>query len=131
MKQSIRKPAVVGKAQAEITMRDAAGEVAVPGYVALAADGALSQRIADILVCNVSTRKYARVVHRCAAELGISKSAVSRQFVKQSAQALAELRSRRFDEAALPGPFSDTNRRLSMNSPVGSLRYAARDNKLS
>src|SRR5450759_3559461 len=48
-------------------LRNAAGEVAVPGYAALAADGALSQRIADILVCNVSTRKYARVVHRCAA----------------------------------------------------------------
>jgi transposase-like protein len=45
-------------------------------------------------VCNVSTRKYARVVHRCADELGISKSAVSRQFVKQSAQAWARLMSR-------------------------------------
>jgi transposase-like protein len=42
----------------------------------------------------VSTRKYARVVHRSADELGISKSAVSRQFVKQSAQAWAELMSR-------------------------------------
>jgi hypothetical protein len=40
----------------------------------LATDGDLSQRIADILVCNVSTRKYARVVHRCADELGISKN---------------------------------------------------------
>jgi putative transposase len=88
-------------------LRDAAGEVAVPGYAALAADGALSQRIADILVCNVSTRKYARVVHRCAAELGISKSAVSRQFVKQSAQALAELRSRRFDDTDLVAIYVD------------------------
>ena len=61
---------------------------------ALANDGDLSRRIADILVCNVSTRKYARVVHRCADELGISKSAVSRQFVKQSAQAWAQLMSR-------------------------------------
>lgn len=43
----------------------------------MATDGDLSRRIADILVCNVSTRKYARVVHRCADELGISKSAVS------------------------------------------------------
>ena len=53
-----------------------------------------SRRIADILVCNVSTRKYARAVHRCADELGISKSAVSRQFVKQSAKAWAELMGR-------------------------------------
>ena len=75
-------------------LRTTSGEVAVPAYAALANDGDLSRRIADILVCNVSTRKYARVVHRCADELGISKSAVSRQFVKQSAQALAQLMSR-------------------------------------
>jgi transposase-like protein len=75
-------------------LRNASGEVSVPAYSALANDADLSRRIADILVCNVSTRKYARVVHRCADELGISKSAVSRQFVKQSAQALAKLMSR-------------------------------------
>lgn len=75
-------------------LRSANAEVAVPAYDALATEGELSQRIADILVCNVSTRKYARVVHRCADELGISKSAVSRQFVKQSAQAWAQLMSR-------------------------------------
>ena len=62
-------------------LRANGAEVAVPAYAALAADSDLSRRIADILVCNVSTRKYARVVHRCADELGISKSAVSRQFV--------------------------------------------------
>jgi putative transposase len=88
-------------------LRGAAGEVLVPGYAALAGGGALSRRIADILVCNVSTRKYARVVHRCAAELGISKSAVSRQFVKQSAQALAELHGRRFDEVDLIAIYVD------------------------
>ena len=75
-------------------LRTTSGEVAVPAYAALANDGDLSRRIADILVCNVSTRKYARVVHRCADELGISKSAVSRQFIKQSAQAWAQLMSR-------------------------------------
>jgi transposase-like protein len=75
-------------------LRTISGEVAVPAYAALTNDGGLSRRIADILVCNVSTRKYARVVHRCVDELGISKSAVSRQFVKQSAQAWAQLMSR-------------------------------------
>jgi len=75
-------------------LRSARAEVPVPAYNALATEGELSRRIADILVCNVSTRKYARVVHRCADELGISKSAVSRQFVKQSAQAWAQLMSR-------------------------------------
>ena len=58
-------------------------------------------------MCNVSTRKYARVVHRCAHELGISKSAVSRQFVKQSAQALAQLMSRNFAKLDLVAVYVD------------------------
>ena len=82
-------------------------EVAVPAYAALAADGDLSRRIADILVCNVSTRKYARVVHRCADELGISKSAVSRQFVKQSAQAFAQLMSRDLSQIDFVAVYAD------------------------
>ena len=49
----------------------------------------MSRRIADVLTCNVSTRKYARVMYRCADEMGISRSAVSRHFIKESAQALA------------------------------------------
>ena len=88
-------------------LRSAAGEVAVPAYAALARDAGLSRRIADILVCNVSTRKYARVVHRCADELGISKSAVSRHFVKQSAQALAKLMSRSFAQTDLVAIYVD------------------------
>ena len=68
-------------------LRGPAGEVAVPGYAALASDDSLSRRIADVLTCNVSTRKYARVMYRCADEMGISRSAVSRHFVKDSAQA--------------------------------------------
>jgi transposase-like protein len=88
-------------------LRSAAGEVAVPAYAALSKDAELSRRIADILVCNVSTRKYARVVHRCAAELGISKSAVSRQFVKESAQALAKLMSRSFADTDLVAIYAD------------------------
>jgi transposase-like protein len=88
-------------------LRDADGEVGVPGYDALAGDGALSRRIADILVCNVSTRKYSRVVHRCAEQLGISKSAVSRQFVRQSAASLAQLMSRDFSELDLVAIYVD------------------------
>lgn len=88
-------------------LRNAQGEMGVPAYASLATDGDLSRRIADILVCNVSTRKYARVVHRCANELGISKSAVSRQFVKESAQALAKLMSRDFAQTELVAIYVD------------------------
>lgn len=88
-------------------LRANGAEVAVPAYAALSTDGDLSRRIADILTCNVSTRKYARVVHRCADELGISKSAVSRQFVKQSAQAFAQLMGRDLSQTDFVAVYMD------------------------
>ena len=88
-------------------LRDGGGEVAVPAYEALANDAGLQRRIADVLVCNVSTRKYARVVHRCVDELGISKSAVSRQFVKDSAASLAALMDRDFSRMDLVAIYVD------------------------
>jgi len=79
-------------------LRGPAGEVALPGYAGLAGADELSRRIADILTCNVSTRKYARVMYQCADEMGISRSAVSRQFIKESAHALAKLMARDFSD---------------------------------
>lgn len=70
-------------------------------------DGDLSRRIADVLACNVSTRKYTRVMYRCADEMGISRSAVSRHFVKESAQALAKLMSRDFSKIDLMAIYVD------------------------
>ncbi len=43
-------------------LRGPAGEMSLPGYAALAGDDDLSSRIADVLTCNVSTRKYAGAV---------------------------------------------------------------------
>ena len=88
-------------------LRTTSSEVAVPAHAALAKDGDHSRRIADILVCNVSTRKYARAVNRCADELGISKSAVSRQFVKQSAQAWADLMKRELNKVDFVAMYVD------------------------
>jgi transposase-like protein len=88
-------------------LRGPVGEVSLPGYAELAGDGDLSRRIADVLVCNVSTRKYARVMYRCADEMGISRSAVSRHFVKDSAQALAKLMSRDFGNTDLVAIYLD------------------------
>jgi len=88
-------------------LRSASAEVAIPAYNALASDASLSRRIADIMVCNVSTRRYARVVHRCADELGISKSAISRQFVKQSAQAWSQLMHRDVSQIDLVAIYVD------------------------
>ena len=100
----------IGQAKVRVQrprLRDAQGEVAVPAYAALAGDSDLARRMADILVCGVSTRKYARVVHRCAKEVGISKSAVSRQFVKESAQALAKLMRRSFADVDIVAVYVD------------------------
>jgi transposase-like protein len=88
-------------------LRDRTGEVLLPGYAALAGDDALSRRIADVLTCNVSTRKYTRVMYRCADEMGISRSAVSRHFIKESAQALAKLMDRDFSKADLVAIYVD------------------------
>lgn len=100
----------IGQAKVRVQrprLRDAQGEVAVPAYAALAGDSDLARRMADILVSGVSTRKYARVVHRCAKEVGISKSVVSRQFVKESAQALAKLMRRSFAEVDIVAVYVD------------------------
>lgn len=88
-------------------LRGPVGEVALPGYAGLAGEGELSRRIADVLTCNVSTRKYTRVMYRCADEMGISRSAVSRHFVKDSAQALAKLMSRDFSKTDLVAIYVD------------------------
>ena len=100
----------IGKAKLKVLrprLRGSDGEVGIPAYQALAADERLSQRVADILTCGISTRKYERAVHRCHNELGISKSAVSRQHIKESARALAALRERRYDKLDIVAVFMD------------------------
>jgi putative transposase len=91
----------LGKSKLKVVrprLRGPDGEVAVPGYAAMAGDAALSQRIADVLACGVSTRKYTRVMYRCADEMGVARSSVSRHFIKDSAQALAKLMGRDFKD---------------------------------
>jgi putative transposase len=61
----------------------------------------------EILIGAVSTRKYVRVVHRSAALVGISKSALSREFVKASAQALAQLQQRNWSGTELIAIYVD------------------------
>jgi hypothetical protein len=50
----------LGKAKLKVQrprLRGSQGEVPVPAYQALAADIRLSQRVADILTCGISTRR--------------------------------------------------------------------------
>jgi len=74
------------------------GEVEVPAYRALQGNSSLAERMLDILLCGVSTRKYKRVLPEMAETVGVSKSSVSREAIEASEQILKELAERRFDD---------------------------------
>jgi putative transposase len=78
--------------------RRGGGEVPVPAYEQLNENPRLAERVHEIMVTGVSTRKYAKVLPEMAGTVGISKSSVSRQFIKASQTALTELMGRRFDD---------------------------------
>ena len=82
-------------------------EVPIPAYERLCGAAGQGQRIRDILVAGVSTRKYAHVLPKAAATIGISKSAVSRKFVQASAAQLAALQERRLDATELLAIYMD------------------------
>jgi len=71
-------------------------EVEVPAYKAMQLSG-LSGRLYEILVSGVTTRRYSRVISQMAQTAGVSKSAVSREFVEESAAKIEELCGRRFE----------------------------------
>jgi len=74
-------------------------EVEIPAYLAM--NNGLGSRLLEILMHNVSTRNYRRVIPEMAESVGISKSSVSRQFIEESAQALERLAARRLDHLEL------------------------------
>jgi putative transposase len=75
----------------------AGGEVEVPAYTAMRRPGALADRMLEILMAGVSTRKYSRVIPEIADTVGVSKSAVSRETIEASERVLEELMERRLD----------------------------------
>lgn len=79
----------------------AGGEVPVPAYEAMRKDGTTGQRMLEILLDGVSTRRYQRVIPEMAETVGVSRSAVSREAIQASEAALKNLLERRFDEVDL------------------------------
>lgn len=73
-------------------------EVPIPAYEALKANQRASARMLEILLRGVSTRNYAKVLPAMAESVGISRSAVSREFIAASEEQLKALCERRFDE---------------------------------
>lgn len=78
-------------------LRGGDGEVEIPAYTHLRQHPGAGARIMDTLLKVVSTRHYRGVIREMAETAGVSKSAVSREFVEASAKALETLLARRFD----------------------------------
>ena len=77
------------------------GEVAVPAYEALRADGKLGSRMLEILLRGVSTRQYKQVLPEMAETVGVTRSSVSREAIEASEAELKRLCERRLDDLEL------------------------------
>lgn len=91
-KLRVRRPRLREKGRGE------GGEVGVPAYQAMRSDRRLGERMLEILLAGVSTRKYGVVVPEMAETVGISKSSVSRETIEAGERKLRELTERRFDD---------------------------------
>jgi len=73
------------------------GEVEIPAYQAMKTRPSLAQRMMQIMIDGVSTRRYQDVIPAMAESVGVSKSAVSRANIEAGEKLLKELAERRFD----------------------------------
>ena len=73
---------------------DESGEVEIPAYTALQADQGLADRMLELVMNGVSTRRYATVLPAMADQVGISTSEVSRETIEAGARVLEELAER-------------------------------------
>lgn len=77
------------------------GEVEVPAYAALQKNTRLADRMLEILMDGVSTRRYAEVLPEMAETVGISKSQVSREFIEAGERLLKQVAERDFSNVDL------------------------------
>ncbi len=77
------------------------GEVEVPAYAALQKNARLADRMLEILMAGVSTRKYEQVLPDMAQTVGVSKSQVSREFIEAGERLLKEVAERDFSDVDL------------------------------
>jgi len=74
------------------------GEIPIPAYEAMQADGKLGSRMLEILLRGVSTRQYRNVLPEMAETVGVSKSSVSAEAIEAGEEQLRQLCERRFDD---------------------------------
>ena len=77
---------------------DESGEVEVPAYTALQANQRLGDRMLELMLKGVSTRRYEKVLPAMADQVGISKSEVSRETIEAGTRVLQELAERDLNE---------------------------------
>ena len=83
---------------------DEPGEVEIPAYTALQADQRLADRMLELVLHGVSTRKYETVLPAMSDQVGVSKSEVSRETIAAGTRVLKELAERDLSELkARPG----------------------------
>ncbi|HNJ05875.1 MAG TPA: transposase, partial [Leptospiraceae bacterium] len=74
------------------------GEVPLSRYAALQERNDLREYVERVMLSGISTRKYEEILHPFEQSLGLSKSSVSREFVKASRESLNYLNSRTFPD---------------------------------
>ncbi len=74
------------------------GEVEIPAYEAMRKDGRLADRMLEILIAGVSTRRYKDVLPEMAETVGVSKSQISRETIEAGERLLKELAERDFSK---------------------------------
>ena len=94
-KLRVERPRLRKKEQGE------GGEVPLPAYEAMRAEGKLGNRMLEILLRGVSTRQYAAVLPQMAETAGVSKSSVSREVIEASEEELRSLCERRLESLEL------------------------------
>lgn len=87
-KLRVRKPRLRHKTE---------GEVEIPACEAMRTRPRLADRMMQIVIDGVSTRRYKDVIPQMAESVGINKSAVSRANIEAGEKLLKELAERRFD----------------------------------
>src|SRR5664279_53271 len=72
------------------------GEVEIPAYKAIRENGGLADRMLEILIAGVSTRRYETVIPAMAETVGVSRSQVSRETIEAGERLLKDLAERDF-----------------------------------
>src|SRR2546428_652991 len=88
----------------------------------------LSERMMDILLYGVSTRRYEKVLPAMADSIGISKSSVSRGNIEAGEKLLKELAEKRFDDLDVLVIYID-GLRLGEHHVLGAVGVDGQGNK--